>query len=83
MLLLDDLLVKPFVSVLDILQTVALNEMYDIAALQDAVKENELLYEVGERSREEYERRREELERELELAREIHENLQGRYEVKR
>jgi hypothetical protein len=82
MLLVDDLLVKPFVSVLDLLHTLALNELYDVSAIRDEMKENRLLFELGERSREEYERRRTELERELELAEEVRRQTSRRFEVK-
>lgn len=84
MFLLDDLLVRPFISLLDVLQRLALEEMYDIEALQDELKENQLLYELGERSQEEYERRKEELEEQLALAEEVREQLSGgKVEVKR
>jgi ElaB/YqjD/DUF883 family membrane-anchored ribosome-binding protein len=82
MLLVDDLLVKPFVSVLDLLQMMAFREMYDIEGLKDEMKENELLFEIGERSREEYERERARIESELRAARELEEQFQGRIEVK-
>ena len=84
MFVLDDLLVRPLLSIVDVLQTMALSEMYDVGAIQDELKENQLLYEIGERSREEYEERREELEAELELAERVHEELaNGKVEVKR
>jgi hypothetical protein len=83
MLVVDDLLVKPFVSLLDILQGVAIQEMYDVDELQDELKENQLLFEIGERDQETYERRREELERQIRIAREVRKQLRGRYEVKR
>lgn len=82
MLLLDDLLVKPFFGLLQTLRVTALNEVYDTAQIRDDLKENQLLYELGERSAEEYERRRGELERELELAEQIHEQLGDRVRVK-
>lgn len=83
MFLIDDLLVKPFVSFLDILHQMAIEEMYDIEAIQSELKENQLLFEIGERDREEYEQRKEELERRLDLAERARENLSGRVEVKR
>lgn len=83
MFVLDDLLIRPFVGIVDTLHTMALSEMYDIEALEGELKENQLLYELGERSEEEYQRRKDELEAELELAREVHEELaSGRVEVK-
>ena len=83
MFILDDLLFRPFVGIVDTLHTLALNEMYDIEALEDELKENQLLYELGDRSEEEYRRRKERLEEEIEIAREVHEQLaSGRVEVK-
>lgn len=82
MFIVDDLLVKPFVSVLDILHTMALNEMYDTAAIRDDLKENQLLYEVGERSKETYEERKQALELQLEMAEQIQSQMSGRIEVK-
>lgn len=78
MIVVDDLLFKPFVSLTDILHTLALSEMYDVEAIQNDLKENQLLYEIGERSEAEYVRRREELEDELELAEEVHEELMSK-----
>ncbi|QLG48080.1 gas vesicle protein GvpF [Natrinema halophilum] len=84
MFILDDLLFRPFVGIVDALHSIALDEMYDVEALEDDLKENQLLYELGERSEEEYRRRKEELEAELEAARDVHERLSsGRVEVKR
>lgn len=82
MFIVDDILVKPFVSVLDILHTMALNEMYDTAAIRDDLKENQLLYEVGERSEATYEERKQELELQLEMAEQIQSQMSGRIEVK-
>jgi ABC-type uncharacterized transport system ATPase subunit len=82
MFLVDDLLVKPFLSLLDILQTMALDEMYDTDAIQDDIKENRLLYEIGERSEDEYQQRKQELETQLEMAQQVQEQMRGRMEVK-
>lgn len=81
MILVDDLLVKPFVSLLNVLHDMAIEEMYDVESIQDDLKENQLLYELGERSPEEYEDRKAELEEELELAERAREQLSGRVEV--
>lgn len=83
MFLLDDLLVRPLVSVAGVIQAVAINELYDIEAIMDDLKENRLLYELGERSTEEYEHRRAELETQLDVAEQARENLRGKVEVKR
>lgn len=83
MIVIDDLLVRPFVSLLDILQTMALEEMYDVDRIRDDLKETQLLYEIGELPEDEYNRRREELEEELELAEQVREELtSGKIEVK-
>ncbi|ADD03926.1 gas-vesicle-associated protein GvpG [Natrialba magadii ATCC 43099] len=84
MFILDDLLFRPFVGIIDALHSLALEELYDVEALEDERKENQLLYELGERSEEEYLERKEVIEEELEIAREVHEQLgSGRVEVKR
>ncbi|MFC4550932.1 MULTISPECIES: gas vesicle protein GvpG [Halorussus] len=84
MFVVDDLLVRPFVGLLDVLHTMALDEMYDVESIRDDVKENRLLYELGEIPREEYERRDEELREELEFAERVRTELaSGKIEVKR
>ncbi|ELY45517.1 gas vesicle protein GvpF [Natronorubrum tibetense] len=83
MFILDDLLIRPFVGIVDTLHTMALSELYDLEGLEDELKENQLLYELGERSEEEYQHRKEEIEAEIEIARDVHERLaSGRVEVK-
>jgi hypothetical protein len=82
-ILVDDLLVRPFKSLLELLQAMALDEMYDVAALRDELKENQLLYEIGERTEAEYRERKQELERELEVAEMVRSQIDNRYEVKR
>lgn len=82
MLLVDDLLVKPFVSLLDILHAMVLEDLHDVDALRDDIKENQLLYELGERSEDKYERRKAELETKLQTAEQVHEKLlKGNIEV--
>lgn len=78
MIVVDDLLVRPFISILDAIHTLALSELYDTEELENELKENRLLYELGERSEETYEQRREELEEQLEVAREVHQQLQNK-----
>lgn len=82
MFIVDDLLVKPFTSLLDILHTMALDEMYDTEGIQDDIKENRLLYEMGDRSEEEYRQRKQELDTQLEMAQQIKEQMRGRMEIK-
>lgn len=83
MFLLDDLFVRPFVSVLEVLHSMAVQELYDVERVRDDMKENRLLYELGERSEEEYRTRKAELEQELNAAEQARENLNGRVEVYR
>lgn len=83
MFVLDDVLIKPFFSVLDILHTMALSEIYDRESIRDGIKENQLLYEVGERTKTEYEEHKRELEAELEMAELVQSQMRDRVEVKR
>lgn len=78
MIVIDDLLVRPFVSIIDAIHTLALTELYDIEEIENELKENQLLYELGERSEEEYERRQEELQEELDVAQEVHNQLRNK-----
>ncbi|WP_129115142.1 gas vesicle protein GvpG [Halegenticoccus tardaugens] len=81
MFVLDDLLIKPFVSILDVIHAMAIDEMYDREAIMDDIKENQLLFELGDRSKAEYERRKSELEAQLEAAERAHENVRSKVEV--
>lgn len=82
MFLLDDLLVRPFTSVLTVIQALAVEEIYDREAIRNDLKENRLLFEIGDRSRVEYERRQEELRTQLDVAEQVHETLSGKIQVK-
>lgn len=75
MLLLDDLLIKPFVSLLDILHSMVIQERYDVDSLRDELKENRLLYEIGDKTQNEYETRKIMLESQLKTAEEVHKKL--------
>lgn len=81
MLLVDDLVVRPFVGLLEVLHGMAVRELYAVDELQDELKENRLRFEVGERSEDEYERRRDRLEQQLERAQSAREQLGGRARV--
>ncbi|EFW90277.1 gas-vesicle operon protein gvpG1 [Haladaptatus paucihalophilus DX253] len=84
MIIVDDLLFKPLVSMVDVLHSLAVDEMYDVAGIQDELKETHLLYELGELSDEEYEERKATLETRLDVAETAHERLRsGKVEVKR
>lgn len=83
MFIIDDLLVRPFINIVDAIHTLALDELYDVEAIEDELKENQLLFELGERSETEYRQRKEALEEELAIAREVQEEFSsGRIEVK-
>lgn len=75
MIVVDDLFVRPFLSILDAVHALAIEELHDVEELRDELKENRLLYELGERSEDEYERRRTELEADLRVAEAAHEQL--------
>lgn len=81
--LLDDLLVRPFVGFLNILHDMAIREAYDVEAVRNDIKENQLLYELGELDEETYEERRAELEAELAEAEAAHERLSDKVVVAR
>lgn len=80
--IIDDLLFRPFVTLADIIRSTAIDELYDIDEIQDDIKENRLLYEIGERSREEYDQRRIELERQLDVAEQARKTISGKVKVK-
>ena len=83
MFILDDLLLRPIISVANVIHSMAIEELYDIQGIQDELKENRLLFEIGDRSTEEYEQRRDELRTQLDVAREARETLSSKVEVKR
>jgi hypothetical protein len=82
MFVIDDLLLRPIIAVGNVIHSMAIEEMYDVEAIRDDIKENRLLFEIGDRSEDEYERRREELRTQLEVAREARETLTNKVEVK-
>ncbi|KTG10953.1 protein gvpG [Haloprofundus marisrubri] len=75
MFIIDDLLIRPFVTIADTLHTMAVKEVYDVGTIQDELKETRLLYELGELDRETYETRSEQLREDLELAKEMQQKL--------
>ncbi|MFC6835443.1 gas vesicle protein GvpG [Halomarina ordinaria] len=83
MFILDDLLLRPLVAIGNVLHSMAIEELYDVGALRDELKENRLLFELGELSREEYELRQDDVRDRIALAEEAREHLSGRVEVKR
>ena len=81
--ILDDLLLRPIISVANVIHSMAIEELYDVQGIQDEIKENRLLFEIGDRDVEEYERRQDELRTQLDVAREARATLSGKVEVKR
>lgn len=78
MFIVDDILFQPIISILDAIHTLAVTEMYDIEGIQNDLKENQLLFELGERSESEYAERKRELEAELETAELARDQLEGK-----
>lgn len=83
MLVVDDLLIRPFVSIFQVLHSTAISELYDRESIRNDIKENRLLYELGELTESEYEERRADLETQLEIAEEAHERVGDRVVVMR
>lgn len=84
MFFIDDLLLmalgislKPFdvIWLLELIRDYALKEKYNIGKINNKIKENRLLFEIGEITEEEYKKGHELLLEELERANEIMENL--------
>lgn len=84
MFLIDDLLLrtagvslKPFdmLWMLELLRDYALKEKYNIQMIGNQIKENRLLFEIGEITKEEYEEKNEQLIEERKRAEEIMANL--------
>lgn len=79
--ILDDLLLRPFVGLLNVLHDMAIREMYDVEEIRDRLKETQLLYELGELDEETYTAQRSSLEAELEEAEAAHERLSDKVVV--
>jgi hypothetical protein len=84
MFFIDDLLlrgvgisIKPFdmIWMLELMRDYSLKEKYNLKKINNQIKENRLLFEIGEISEEEYNVKHERLLEELEEAKEIMENL--------
>ncbi|SFR45766.1 gas vesicle protein GvpG [Halogeometricum limi] len=83
MFLLDDILLWPIRNVVDVLHSLAVQEMYDPESIQSDIKETQLLYELGELDDAEYEERRARLEAELDAAERARERLSDKVVVQR
>jgi len=75
--ILDDIVLRslgisilPFdtIALIELIRDIAYKEAYDPKKIKDAIKENRLLFEIGERSKEEYEIIDATLKEKLELA---------------
>lgn len=83
MLLVDDVLksvkvmLKPFdiIGIMELLRDYALQEKYNIKRLTNQIKENRLLFEIGEITEKEYKEKHKLLLEELETAKEVLEKL--------
>ena len=82
-LIVDDLLIRPFVGLLNILHDMSIRELYDIEEIRNRLKETQLLYELGEMEESEYRAKRESLQAELEEAEAAHEHLSDKVVVAR
>lgn len=91
MFLIDDLLLrgvgislKPFdmIWMLELMRDYALKEKYNLKAINNQIKENQLLFELGEISKEEHQEKHQLLMEELEKAKEINENLSRDMQVR-
>jgi len=84
MILVDDLILrvfglslKPFdlIWIMELMKDYALKEKYNLKRINNQIKENSLLFEIGEISEEEYDEEKELLKERLETAKQIIENL--------
>jgi len=84
MILIDDLILrafgislKPFdlIWIMELMNDYALKEKYNLKKINNQIKENSLLFEIGEISEEEYNEKNELLMKNLEKAKQIMENL--------
>lgn len=83
MFLIDDITIGPMVSLFKYLRDFALMEMYDPGKLNDRMKENRLLYELGEITREEYEQTNAQLVEKLEIATKVRSEMDPNVQVRR
>jgi hypothetical protein len=81
--ILDDLLVRPFVGLLNIIHDMAIEELYDLEEIRNRLKETQLLYELGELDEAAYRTKRTALEEELAEAEAAHERLSDKVVVAR
>lgn len=81
--ILDDLLIRPFVGLLNVLHDMSIRELYDVEEIRNRLKETQLLYELGELEEAEYREQRAALQEELEEAEAAHERLSDKVVVAR
>lgn len=82
MFFIDDIILRsigisipPFdmIWLLEVIRDFTYKEMYDPEKIKDKIKENRMLYELGETSKEEYEKINDELVRQLKIAERVRE----------
>ena len=90
MILIDDLILrafgislKPFdlIWIMELMNDYALKEKYNLKKINNQIKENNLLFEIGEISKEEYDEKKELLTERLIKAKQIMENL-SEYQIR-
>ena len=84
MILIDDLILKLFglslkpfdlIWIMELMKDYALKEKYNLKKINNQIKENSLLFEIGEINEEEYDEKKELFKERLIIAKQILENL--------
>ena len=70
------------IKLVKLMRDYALKEKYNIKVINNQIKENRLLFEIGEITKKEYKEKHELLLEELEMAKEIMENLSTNMEIR-
>lgn len=83
MFLIDDITIGPMVSLFKYIQDFALMEMYDPGKINDRIKENRLLYELGEITREEYEKANAQLLEKLETVTKVRSGMDPNVQIRK
>lgn len=83
MFLIDDITIGPMVSLFKYLRDFALMDMYDPGKISDRMKENRLLYELGEITQDEYEKTNAQLLEKLEIATQVRSEMDPNVQIRR
>lgn len=90
MFLIDDVLLrglgislKPFdmIWLIELMRNYALRQKYDVGKINNQIKENRLLFEIGDLTEEEYKKMHKALLEQLERAKEVMENLSSDMQI--